>query len=65
MKTFTVQVGFEGIEANSPMEAAQIAAKWLTDDDGGAELMVYQVKDEESKEKTLVDLHFGNVTVTT
>ena len=57
-KTFTVTVGFEGIDTDNPLEAAQKAAQWLTEDEG-ANHMVFKVIDEETKEVYFVDL-FNN-----
>jgi hypothetical protein len=54
-KTFTVTVGFDGIDTDNPLEAAQKAAQWLTEDEG-ANHMVFKVTDEETNEVYFVDL---------
>lgn len=54
-KTFTVTVGFDGIDSDNPMDAALKAADWLTEDEG-AKQMVFKVTDEETGEKFYVDL---------
>lgn len=56
-KSFTVSVTFECVDAKNPLEAAKIVAKWLVEDnDGNAFNMVYDVNDEETREKFTVDL---------
>lgn len=61
MKSFTVTVGFEGIDTENPLEAAQKAAQWLTEDEG-ANHMVFKVKDQETKQVFYVDLFNNEVT---
>jgi len=52
---FTVSVTFECMTAKDPLDAAKKAAKWLLDD-CGAEFMIYDVVNEETKEEFTVDL---------
>lgn len=59
--TFTVTVGFEGIDAENPLDAAKKAAQWLTEDEG-ANHMVFKVKDEETKQGFFVNLFNNEVT---
>jgi hypothetical protein len=58
MKTFTVTVKFEGVVAETPLNASQIVEKWLCD---GSKHLAYDVKDEMTNQKTFVDLLFGKV----
>jgi len=57
-KSFTVSVTFECVNAKNPLEAAKIVAKWLVEDNGqgNAFNMVYDVDDETTNEKFIVDL---------
>lgn len=52
-KTYTVSVGFTGISANSPLEAAKEIAKWLLE---GADEMVFDVENEATNKRVSVDL---------
>ena len=57
-KSFTVSITFECVSAKNPLEAAKIVAKWLVEDDGQGNAfdMVYDVSDEITNEKFIVDL---------
>lgn len=56
--SYTVSVTFECVGAKNPLEAAKIVAKWLVEEDehGNAFDMVYDVHDEITNEKFIVDL---------
>lgn len=56
--SYTVSITFECVGAKNPLEAAKIVAKWLVEDDehGNAFDMVYEVNDEITNEKFIVDL---------
>lgn len=56
--SYTVSITFECVGAKNPLEAAKIVAKWLVEDDGqgNAFSMVYDVDDETTNEKFIVDL---------
>ena len=56
--SYTVSITFECVGAKNPLEAAKIVAKWLVEDDehGNAFDMVYEVDDEITNEKFIVDL---------
>lgn len=56
--SYTVSVTFECVGAKNPLEAAKIVAKWLVEDDGQGNAfdMVYEVDDEITNEKFIVDL---------
>lgn len=53
MKTFTVSLTFECIDANNPLEAAKKALQWIKN---GADNMIYDVLDEDNEDKFTVDL---------
>lgn len=53
MKSFTVSVRFETVDAETPLEAAKEIAKWLLVD---ADTFVYDVMDEETQNNVTVDL---------
>ena len=55
--SYTVSITFECVGAKNPLEAAKIVAKWLFEDD---EHMVYEVNDEITNEKFIVDLDAGD-----
>lgn len=57
-KSFTVSITFDCVDAKNPLEAAKIVAKWLVEDDGQGNAfdMVYDVSDEITNEKFIVDL---------
>lgn len=55
VKTFTVSVEFTDMVAKNPLDAAKKACKWLLED-GDAGNMIYDVTDEDTKQKYTVDL---------
>ena len=55
-KTFEVTLRFQVMEATDPLDAAKKALGWILDQDGGAEDMCYEVKDEETGQEFSVDL---------
>jgi uncharacterized phage-like protein YoqJ len=52
---YTVSVTFEDMSAKSPKDAALKAAQWLVENED-AYMMIYDVIDEQTNEKYLVDL---------
>lgn len=55
IKTYTVSVTFTDMVAKNPLDAAKKACKWLLENED-AKNMIYDVEDEETKEKFTVDL---------
>ncbi len=53
MKTYTIKLEFTDIQANNPLEATKIILDWI---ENGANMMVYDVTDEDTNEKFTVDL---------
>lgn len=54
-KTYNVKIQFEEIEAKDPLDAAKTICRWLLRDNGAND-MVYDVVDEQTKEEFTVDL---------
>jgi len=55
IKTYTVSVTFEDMSAKNPKDAALKAAQWLVENED-AYMMIYDVIDEDTNEKYIVDL---------
>lgn len=55
IKTYTVSVTFEDMSAKNPKDAAFKAAQWLVENED-AYMMIYDVIDEETNDKYIVDL---------
>lgn len=60
--TFNVKLEFDGIEANTPLEAVKKVLSWMEDKDGigGYETFIYEVTDEETLDITHIDLSAGD-----
>lgn len=54
-RIFNVTLEFDSISAENPKEAALVVCKWLLKDEGASQ-MIYEVTDDETKEKVEVDL---------
>lgn len=54
--TFEVILRFQVMEGTDPLDAAKKALGWIQDQDGGAENMTYEVKNEQTGQEYSVDL---------
>ena len=64
MSTYTVSVTFEGMSAKNPKDAALKAAQWLVENED-AYMMIYDVIDEDTNQKYIVDLSQTDDTIST
>ncbi len=57
---YTVVLTFESIEGDCPLSATQTALEWI---EKGVNKMIFEVEDEDTEEKYLVDLDNDSVTL--
>lgn len=50
---YTIKLEFNGVESSTPLEAVKKVLEWIEE---GANVMTYNVEDENSTEKFTVDL---------
>jgi len=51
--SYTIVLRFEVVEATNPLDATKQVREWIKD---GADIMIYEVEDEQTQEKFTVDL---------